>query len=203
MKGQFPGAGRLRSAYPSLFEVLQITLAVFVLQAQAFADSPAPPRDYRTVTENQKYVFVMLAPAGWSQQDSGIRKTYTQSGLYKNDGSTTPFWTVDWYANLVFPASDGEYLIRMGPWAKGYPEEAGAMILVDTGPCVALFDRKDAEHERCRELLRAIREPLYTTVSVLTEAFHMLSPGSWGSDRLRDFISQGGLSVFFLQLREP
>lgn len=69
------------------------------------------------------------------------------------------------------------------------------MILVDTGPLVALFDPKDAQHQRCRAELKTIREPLYTTVPVLTEAFHMLSPGSYGSDRLRDFILQGGLSV--------
>lgn len=72
------------------------------------------------------------------------------------------------------------------------------MILVDTGPCVALFDPKDAQHARCREVLGTIREPLSTTVPVLTEAFHMLSPGSYGADRLRDFIGRGGLSVWFM-----
>ena len=65
------------------------------------------------------------------------------------------------------------------------------MILVDTGPFVALFDPKDALHERCKAVLKVIREPLYTTVPVLTEAFHMLSPGSYGADRLRDFILAG------------
>jgi hypothetical protein len=63
---------------------------------------------------------------------------------------------------------------------------------------VALFDPKDAQHARCREVLSTIREPLYTTVPVLTEAFHMLSPGSYGSDRLRDFVMRGGLSVWFM-----
>ena len=72
------------------------------------------------------------------------------------------------------------------------------MILVDTGPCVALFDPKDGQHARCREVLRTIREPLSTTIPVLTEAFHMLSPASYGSDRLRDFIGRGGLSVWFM-----
>ena len=72
------------------------------------------------------------------------------------------------------------------------------MILVDTGPLVALFDPKDMQHARCRSVLEQIREPLYTTVPVLTEVFHMLSPGSHGSDRLRDFILQGGLSIWFL-----
>ena len=36
-----------------------------------------------------------------------------------------------------------------------------------------------------------------TTTPVLTEAFHMLGPASIGSDRLRDFIETGGLSVWF------
>ena len=38
---------------------------------------------------------------------------------------------------------------------------------------------------------------LRTTVPVLTEAFHLLQPQSLGSDRLRDFIARGGLSVWF------
>ena len=33
---------------------------------------------------------------------------------------------------------------------------------------------------------------------MLTEAFHILGPASIGSDRLREFIEQGGLSVWFL-----
>ena len=72
------------------------------------------------------------------------------------------------------------------------------MILVDTGPLVALFDPKDREHQQCRQILQRIREPIYTTVPVLTEAFHMLSPGSMGSDRLRDFVLKRGLNVWFL-----
>ena len=59
------------------------------------------------------------------------------------------------------------------------------MILVDTGPLVALFDRKDAAHRRCSSILKGLREPLKTTIPVLTEAFHMLGPASRESDRLR------------------
>lgn len=72
------------------------------------------------------------------------------------------------------------------------------MILVDTGPLVALFDPRDAQHERCKIILRKIREPLYTTVPVLTETFHMLAPASIGANRLRDFILKGGVSVWFM-----
>lgn len=72
------------------------------------------------------------------------------------------------------------------------------MILVDTGPLVALFDPQDAQHGHCREALARIQEPLFTTVPVLTEAFHMLAPRSQGADRLRDFVMQGGLGVWFM-----
>jgi predicted nucleic acid-binding protein len=72
------------------------------------------------------------------------------------------------------------------------------MILVDTGPLVALFDPQDGQHDRCVTALKTIREPIVTTTPVLTEAFHILGPASVGSDRLREFIEQGGLSVWFL-----
>ncbi len=73
------------------------------------------------------------------------------------------------------------------------------MILVDTGPLVALFDPQDGQHVRCVRTLKSVREPLVTTIPVLTEAFHMLGPASIGSDRLRDFVAGGGLSVWFFE----
>ena len=33
---------------------------------------------------------------------------------------------------------------------------------------------------------------------MLTDAFHMLGPASIGSDRLREFVESGGLSLWFL-----
>jgi predicted nucleic acid-binding protein len=62
---------------------------------------------------------------------------------------------------------------------------------------VALFDPKDAAHRRCREVLERIGEPIRTTIPVRTEAFHMLDPASVGSDRLREFVLRGGLSVWW------
>jgi len=72
------------------------------------------------------------------------------------------------------------------------------VILVDTGPLIALFDPRDGLHERCRRTLKSLQSRLFTTVPVLTEAFHILSPESRGSDRLREFITLGGLGVWFL-----
>jgi predicted nucleic acid-binding protein len=63
---------------------------------------------------------------------------------------------------------------------------------------VALFDPQDGAHKRARATLRSIREPLVTTVAVLTEAFHLLDPGSQGSAALRAFVRGGGARVFEL-----
>ena len=54
------------------------------------------------------------------------------------------------------------------------------MILVDTGPLVALFDPKDDQHGRCTAVLKAIREPLGSrfetpqTVGALVHLLHLL-----------------------------
>ena len=44
------------------------------------------------------------------------------------------------------------------------------MILTDTGPLVALFNRTDAAHGDCVDTLKDIDEPIATTLPVLTEA---------------------------------
>jgi len=43
------------------------------------------------------------------------------------------------------------------------------MIIVDTGPFVALFDKDDQHHELCKKTLREIKEPLITNSAVLTK----------------------------------
>jgi predicted nucleic acid-binding protein len=71
------------------------------------------------------------------------------------------------------------------------------MIVVDTGPLVALFDPKDHMHGASHDRLRAFRLPLVTTLPVLTEAFYMLAPDSHGADQLRSFISKGAMHVHY------
>ena len=72
------------------------------------------------------------------------------------------------------------------------------MILVDTGPIVALLDPADALHSACVDALRPITEPLGTTTPVLTEAFHLLTPGSIGCSNLMRYVREGGLTIWFL-----
>ena len=70
------------------------------------------------------------------------------------------------------------------------------MILVDTGPIIGLFDPLDPFHKRSVKVLQQIHESLYSTLPVLTEAFHMLNPGSLGAENLRSFVIKGGLSIW-------
>lgn len=72
------------------------------------------------------------------------------------------------------------------------------MILLDTGPLVALFDPADDAHASCVEMLQGFFEPLATTVPVLAEAFYLLTPGSRGAANLIHFIADGGLTPCFL-----
>src|SRR5262249_45759826 len=76
------------------------------------------------------------------------------------------------------------------------------MILIDTGPLVALFDPKERQHASCRKTLSTFRVPLVTTLPVLTETFHILGPESPGSQALRSFIADGGLGVHFSSSEE-
>jgi len=72
------------------------------------------------------------------------------------------------------------------------------VILVDTGPIVALLDPADELHSACMDTLRQIKEPLGTTTPVLTEALHLLNPGSIGCSNLMRYVREGGLNMWFL-----
>jgi len=69
------------------------------------------------------------------------------------------------------------------------------MILLDTGPIVALFDPKDRDHAWARSVLETLREAMITTLPVLTESFHLLGPETRGAAALRQFLRAGGVRV--------
>ena len=110
-------------------------LVLFVLLSLAFAscvlaDSPWPPKTYKQITPGNKFAFVMISyrPVEEEYHDTDwdplparleLRRVYKQNGMYRNDGSLDPLWTVDWHANRVELTSDGVHLVRHGPWALG------------------------------------------------------------------------------------
>ena len=69
------------------------------------------------------------------------------------------------------------------------------MILVDTGPLVALFDATDDHHQGCRRILGRLDGRLLTTLPVLTEALHLLRPRKHRVSGLIEFVRDGGAAV--------
>jgi predicted nucleic acid-binding protein len=69
------------------------------------------------------------------------------------------------------------------------------MILVDAGPLVAFFDSADQYHAKCVAALKALREPLATVWSPLTEAMYLLTGQPKAQDALWDIIQRGVLQI--------
>lgn len=74
------------------------------------------------------------------------------------------------------------------------------MIILDTGPIVAFFDKDDALHSRSLETLKKVDEPLITTWPVITEAFYLLNFSYQVQDDLWEFIERGGVIIHPLEI---
>jgi uncharacterized protein len=79
-----------------------------------------------------------------------------------------------------------------------YAGNTVADVLVDAGALIALLDRDDAEHDRCVEALKGVRDPLATVWPALTEAMHLLADTRNGRDELCDMVSDGVLKLLSL-----
>jgi hypothetical protein len=63
------------------------------------------------------------------------------------------------------------------------------MILTDTGPLIALLDKRDNQHRRCLDVISTLpAEPMLTTWPCFTEAMHIL--GAVGGYRYQDVLWQ-------------
>lgn len=69
------------------------------------------------------------------------------------------------------------------------------MVIVDTGPLVALFDESEPAHGPCMAVLKKVKEPLVSTWPVITEAFYLLGGWQRGQRELWQFIKRGGLKI--------
>lgn len=113
--------------------LLAVALTLHV--STATGDSLAPPSTHATISANQQFVFVMIPPIPlseelrfWNEEYGAkirrIRAQHDVSGMYQNDGTSKPLWTVDWYAYDVEIFSDGVHVVRHGPWASKVTDEA-------------------------------------------------------------------------------
>ena len=72
------------------------------------------------------------------------------------------------------------------------------MILVDTGPLVALIHQDDNEHSICKETFLTFGEPLGTVWPVLTEAMYLLSFSWVAQNALWEMTQAGAVEILSL-----
>ena len=68
---------------------------------------------------------------------------------------------------------------------------------LDTGPIVALLNRKDSFHRWSRDVLDTLVPPLYTCEAVLSEACFLLRTSPTGSDSVLALVERGILQADF------
>jgi len=72
------------------------------------------------------------------------------------------------------------------------------MILVDTGPLVALIHQDDNEHRLCKDTFLTFSEPLGTVWPVLTEALYLLNFSWEAQNALWEMIQPGAVEILLL-----
>lgn len=76
-------------------------------------------------------------------------------------------------------------------------------VLVDTGPLVALFSRRDEHHKRCHDELRSLRPPLLACWPVLTEAAWLLRKRPQSLQQLLKGFDEGLFALAILDEKAP
>jgi uncharacterized protein len=72
------------------------------------------------------------------------------------------------------------------------------VIIVDTGPVVAMGNRRDRDHERCTDLLTSTVEPLAVPEPLLAEIGYMLGSRA-GSHAEADFLRDIADGLYLLE----
>lgn len=67
--------------------------------------------------------------------------------------------------------------------------------LLDTGPLVAVLNRRDPRHQECAEALGAFSGTLVTTGAVVTEAMHFVGGLPGGSEALAGLLDDAQVDV--------
>ena len=67
------------------------------------ADQEGVSPSYTAVTPDKKHIFVMLSGGFRYGLTDRQNELYPASGMYLNDGSSFPLWTVDWTAGVYLP----------------------------------------------------------------------------------------------------
>lgn len=68
-------------------------------------------------------------------------------------------------------------------------------IVIDTGPIVALLNRRDRHHAWTREVLDTVEPPIYTCEAVVSEACFLLRRLTDGQDAVFELLASGVIKV--------
>jgi predicted nucleic acid-binding protein len=74
--------------------------------------------------------------------------------------------------------------------------------VIDTGPLVALLNRRDRHHAWIREVLDTVEPPISTCEAVVSEACFLLAGLEGGQDAVLALLSNGIVKVDFRMLSE-
>lgn len=78
------------------------------------------------------------------------------------------------------------------------------LVILDTGPLIAYFDRKDPRHPWAKSTAVALRPPFVTTESVLSETCFLLERQKLPIAPLFEMLSSGAIAVeFSFQMERP
>ena len=69
------------------------------------------------------------------------------------------------------------------------------IAIIDTGPIVALFNKRDKYHKKVLQFVKEYDGEFITTWSVITEATHLLRKSIQAQLNLLEWIKRGGLDV--------
>jgi hypothetical protein len=131
-----------------------IVIVFFALTlTSAEATTLLPPRCSETASADGKFVFVMFPNITLERErktlnDSArsaahaIRHPWPQSGMYRNDGSIVPLWTVDWFSYKVDVLSDGEHVVRYTAYGLTREGES-ALAFYRNGELLRSYERTD------------------------------------------------------------
>ena len=70
-------------------------------------------------------------------------------------------------------------------------------VLADTGPLVALINRRDRHHAWAREVFATVDPPVYTCEAVVSEACFLLGRANGGARAMLDLVSHGIVNADF------
>ena len=71
------------------------------------------------------------------------------------------------------------------------------VVIVDTGPLVAVLKRREQDHKWAKDILDSIEPPLLTCEAVLSEACFLMGDTQGGSDAILGMAASGILDVGF------